>query len=245
MSITSTNYAEDALVGVPGELAKSELRLRWFELCLVLLVTCGPPFLTSLDIFLHGHQILPLLQRSRWGARFLPELAGLMLLGYVLSRNKASFREIGLRWSIRDLGVGLLLTIPAYLFHYIGYYVIYSAFHAWFPGALQQGVTAREIHPHHSLVAIPFLVLNAFFEELIVRAYLMTEIGKLTGSWLLAIAISTVVQSSYHLYYGWAGMLGTSFLFLVFSIYYAKKRKALPVIVAHGIVDLIALIRLW
>src|ERR1700757_3458343 len=91
---------------------------------------------------------------------------------------------------------------------------------------------------------IPYALLNPFVEELIVRAYLMTEIFDLTRSGSLAVIVSVLVQSSYHLYYGWAGAISVAFLFVVFSLYYISSRRALPVIVAHGVFDLIALIRL-
>ncbi len=86
--------------------------------------------------------------------------------------------------------------------------------------------------------------MNPFFEELIVRAYLMTEVRTLTGSWILSAALSVVVQSSYHLYYGWGGAIALSFLFLAFSIYYARTQRATPIIIAHGIFDFLALIRM-
>jgi membrane protease YdiL (CAAX protease family) len=94
-------------------------------------------------------------------------------------------------------------------------------------------------------LAIPFSLLNPFFEELIVRAYLMTEVMELTGSSTLAVALSVGVQFSYHLYYGWVGAISLSFFFLVFALYYVRSSCALPVIVAHGFVDVYALLRLW
>jgi membrane protease YdiL (CAAX protease family) len=87
--------------------------------------------------------------------------------------------------------------------------------------------------------------LNAFFEELIVRAYLMMEIKELTGSTVLAVMSSVVVQASYHLYYGWMGALSVAFMFLTLAIYFARSRQALPIVIAHEIFDLYALIRLW
>jgi membrane protease YdiL (CAAX protease family) len=98
---------------------------------------------------------------------------------------------------------------------------------------------------HTDISAIPFFLVNPFFEELIVRAYLMTEVRALTGSATLAAAISVALQTTYHLYYGWEGALSLAFQFLVFAIYYAKTRKATPVIVAHGAFDLLSLVRLW
>jgi membrane protease YdiL (CAAX protease family) len=106
-----------------------------------------------------------------------------------------------------------------------------------------QAANVTTLHP--SLLAIPFAVMNPFFEELIVRAYLMTEIQALTKSRTLAIFLSTVVQTTYHLYYGWVRALSMMFLFLVYSLYYSRKQRILPVIVSHGILDLVGLVRYW
>jgi len=73
----------------------------------------------------------------------------------------------------------------------------------------------------------------------------MTEVKDLTGSWTLSAAASIVIQSSYHLYYGWEGAISLSFQFLIFAIYYARTRRATPVIVAHGIFDILGLVTLW
>lgn len=48
----------------------------------------------------------------------------------------------------------------------------------------------------------------------------MTEIRDLIGSALLATAASVLLQSAYHLYYGWLGALAISFLFIPFAVYY-------------------------
>jgi len=72
----------------------------------------------------------------------------------------------------------------------------------------------------------------------------MTEVVQLTGSSALAVFLSVAVQFSYHLYYGWAGAISLAFLFLTLALYYARARRALPVIVAHGFFDIYALLRL-
>lgn len=79
---------------------------------------------------------------------------------------------------------------------------------------------------------------------MIVRAYLTTEVIELTGSSTLAVALSVAVQFSYHLYYGWTGAISLSFLFLTLAMYYVRTRRALPVIVAHGVFDVYGLLRL-
>jgi hypothetical protein len=73
----------------------------------------------------------------------------------------------------------------------------------------------------------------------------MTEVVELTGSSLLAVALSVLVQFAYHLYYGWAGAISLSFSFLTLSLYYARTRRALPIVVAHAFFDISALARRW
>jgi membrane protease YdiL (CAAX protease family) len=166
------------------------------------------------------------------------------LLEYVLARRGLGFKQIGLRWSVRDCAVGLLIAVIAYAV-YVAAAVVIQMFHYSLYGSVVIGRTAADFFPHPSVVAIPFYLLNPLFEELIVRAYLMTEIVELTGSSPLAVVISVAVQFSYHLYYGWIGAIAISFCFLTFAVYYARSRKALPIIFAHEIFDICVLIRLW
>ena len=133
------------------------------------------------------------------------------------------------------------MSLAAYSFGHAFVQVI----HHFLYGSFATGPSARDFFAHPTVVAIPFTLLNPFFEELIVRAYLMSEIIELTGSSKLAVALSVGVQFSYHLYYGWSGAISLSFVFLVSALYYEYARRALPVIVAHGFFDLYGLVRLW
>jgi len=221
-------------------------RLRWFELSLVLLIAVGGAFLNSLYILINGRDALQSMhpQNLRWVTGLLRELTVLLLLAYILSRRKMRFRDLGLRWSFRDLGIGLVVAAVSYIAYLVGYPLVFWLHRALFSAA-QSGLTMSEVFGHPSIWAIPFSLLNPFFEELVVRAYLMTEIKDLTGSWTLSILLSVVVQSSYHLYYGWVTALALAFQFLVLSIYYARRQRVLPLIVAHGFFDLYGLVRLW
>jgi len=219
-------------------------RYRWFEVTLVLLISIGSGFLSSLHLLNNSQGMLPYPQNFRWTISIFEELTGLLFLGYVLSRRRMRFRDLGLRWSFRDFGIGLVVAVTAYLAYAVGYALIRSLHNA-FHWSASSGPSVRQIFGHPSIMAIPLFLVNPFFEELIVRAYLMTEVRDLTGSWTLAAALSVAVQFSYHLYYGWEAAIALSFQFLVFSIYYARTRRATPIIVAHGIFDIYGLIRLW
>jgi len=153
-------------------------------------------------------------------------------------------RNIGLRWSMRDVGAGLLLAGLSFAVYLLSSTFV-ELFHHWIYGTLAASPDAKSLFARPSLAGIPFFLLNPFFEELIVRAYLMSEIIELSGSSKLAVAASVLVQSSYHLYYGWIGAFTLSFQFLVFALYYVRSRRALPIIVAHGVFDIYGLIRLW
>jgi len=244
MSENITIDEEPAPVCAPIEDEASEKRRRWFELALVLLISLGGAFLRSLYLLNYGRAALPQSQNGRWLTSVFQETTCLLLLGYVLSRRKLRIADLGLRWSFGGLGMGLLIAFASYLAYVPGYYLVHS-FHYVLFHSDSGGLTASEVFAHPTIMAIPFTLLNPFFEELIVRAYLMTEVKALTGSWMLAAAMSTVLQFSYHLYYGWEQALALSFQFLVFSIYYARTRRATPIVVAHEVFDILGLIRLW
>lgn len=87
------------------------------------------------------------------------------------------------------------------------------------------------------------MFINPFYEEIIVRAYTISEVKCLTGSNYLAIILSIVIQTSYHLYQGLSSALMLAVMFLVYSLYYVKSKRIMPVIIAHMYFDFMALIR--
>ena len=61
----------------------------------------------------------------------------------------------------------------------------------------------------------------------------MTEVVALSGSTMFAILASTFFQALYHLYMGTGSTLIAGCTFLVFSIYYAVRRRVIPLIFSH------------
>lgn len=235
--------ARDAL-NPRNEVSAEERRQRWRELCLVLLVAFGGSVLRSAYVLKVGPSIEPQVSSMRWVVGVVHEGTALLLLGYVLSRRGLKLSSLGLRWSFRDASIGLLVTVVSYASYIFGYtliqtvhYLVYGGWSTW--------PTAKDFFPHVSFAAIPFFLLNPFFEELVVRAYLMTEVMELTGSSALAVALSVGVQFAYHLYYGWVGAISLCFFFLALALYFARSRRALPIIIAHACLDMYGLIRLW
>ncbi len=217
---------------------------RWFEVALVMSVAFSGSLATSVFVLRNGPGAVTQLSSFRMLVGLIHEVTCLFLLGYVLSRQSRRFRDIGLTWSLRDVGVGLVVAVVSLASYWLGAVALNIIHYAIFRSPVMDH-SPREIFGSVGAAVIPFILLNPFFEELIVRAYLMTEIMDLTGSAMLAIATSVLLQASYHLYYGWFGALSLSFQFLIFAIYYATRRRALPLIVAHGFFDLYGLMRLW
>jgi membrane protease YdiL (CAAX protease family) len=219
--------------------AASDARMRWFELALILFIAFSQYIFTSIFMLngerFQGEEIVS----HRYLYRFMQEAGCLLLLGYILSRRKLRFKDIGLRWSVHDLWRGPALLVVSYLVFGAGGRLIGAMAHS-----LSQASVAKQAFTWGPMPyeAIPILLLNPFFEELIVRAYLMTEVRELTGSSVVAVIVSVAVQTSYHLYYGWKGALSLAFLFLVFSVYYARSRRITSVILVHAFLDLRALV---
>lgn len=234
-----------ATSAVPMEIPAAEKRRRWFELGLVLLIAFAAFILQAIYLLVNGPEGVPhLSSTARFAYGITQEAGSLLLLGYVLSRRGLRIADLGLRWSVRDAGVGLLLAVLSYVAYRQGYRLVYVV-HFVLYGAPVYVPSPSKFFGHPPAMAIPFSLLNPFFEELIVRAYLMTEIIQLTGSTALAVILSVLLQTSYHLYYGWAGAISVSFVFLVSALYYGRKRLAFPIIVSHAVNDLYGIIRLW
>jgi len=244
MSHAEAVPATEMLPSAPSGRPANEKPLRWFEVSLVLSISLGNSLFNSLVILSHGLSAAPRISTPRVLLGMLSEATSLALLGYVLRRRGRRFSDIGLRWSARDIGVGAIVLVISYVFYVAGSYAIFFP-HYWLVGTRVMGPTAKEIFGHPPIAFLPFSLLNGFSEELIVRAYLMTEIFELTGSNAFAVFFSVLVQFSYHLYYGWWTAGAVSLVFLVYSLYFARWHRALPIIFAHEVFDLWALVRLW
>jgi membrane protease YdiL (CAAX protease family) len=233
---------ESPEVASPGK--QSSARLRIFELVLVLFVALATPIANSTYAAIYGISPSLLSSNFRYIAMIVHEAGALILVWYVLQRSGRTFASLGLQLSIKGfftgLGLALLSTVAAYA--------------TWF--ALQLGhkyvfgsyITVKNLltfFPTANWASVVVLVLiNPFFEEIIVRGFLTTEVSELTGSVLLGTLTSIIVQTSYHIYQGWASATCLFAIFSVLATYYARKRKLFPPIVAHLVADLSLLTRM-
>lgn len=93
---------------------------------------------------------------------------------------------------------------------------------------------------------VPVLVLaavqNAVLEEVVVVGYLVTRLEELRWSTPAVLAASAVLRGSYHLYQGFGPFVGNLVMGLVFTGLYLRTRRALPLVVAHTMIDVVAFV---
>lgn len=91
---------------------------------------------------------------------------------------------------------------------------------------------------------VPILILQALRaalgEELIVVAYLFDRLKRLGVGPVATIVSSALLRGSYHLYQGFGGFIGNVVMGLVFGWVYHRYGRALPLVVAHWILDIVS-----
>ncbi len=176
-------------------------RWRVAGLMLVLTVAFLPSISSSL-LRLSGVQFnySDVLLRYRYFDGLLRQLTCLALLTYVVRQNGQKFSDLGLVFRASDVFHGLLLWAGARLCYRLAYPSILSICEllGWHRTAPYLPSLALGL----GLLTFCFVVVNPIYEEMIVRAFLMSETINLTGSSGLAVLFSVLLQTSYHLYQG-------------------------------------------
>lgn len=215
---------------------------RWTDLGLVLLFPIVPSIAMSARLLWNSQAVQ--FTNPRLLAALFQELSALTLFGVLYFRQgrKLSGLGLGFLWSDLPKGLGLFFaSVTAYSM------ASYCLIRAGFPGynTLSSPNSSGMFTATTPWLLVPFLLLNPLFEEILVRGYLMTEIIELRSSAFLAVSVSLIVQTSYHLHYGIIGALSLGTGFAVFALYYARSRKLMPVIMAHVLWDFLGLIGAW
>jgi len=176
------------------------------------------------------------------------QVVGLLSLYFALRYQGRKFKDIGLFIDprLREIGLAFALFFGVIFLQAIlqaALFVILSPVVPWLRGADLHGSfdQAALFGTSASFLAVVVAVLNPFHEELLVRAFLITEVEGLYLSTTLAVIVSVALQTSYHLYQGLPAALSHIPTFLVFSLYYVRTRRILPVIIAHLVMDVLAL----
>jgi membrane protease YdiL (CAAX protease family) len=205
------------------ERAPEPRRLRLLELALVV----GVGFLVSTVSSLHHWWTNA--SPTPWTAFYslvgiLDAALAISVLAYVLHRQGRSLRTIGLDFRWTDI----LWAVVIVFFDRLMTTAVFRDL---------AGFAAPKSYPigYSGLMVWLAVIPMAAKEELIVRAYLMTEVAGLTGKWGVAVVASVGFQALYHLYQGAPAALMDAGTFFVSAVYYASTRRITPVILAHSL----------
>lgn len=159
------------------------------------------------------------------------EAALLAMLGIFLSVRGWRPADVGLSPTLKDTAIGAVIVLADYMV-YIVAWSIYSQF-----------ATAGSDLPISSLEASNVVLLslvNGFFEELFVCGYLINAVKK-RRSVVFAINVSVAIRLAYHLYQGPIAVPSIVPMGLIFAYWFAKTGRLWPLVVAHALMDLLAL----
>lgn len=181
------------------------------------------------------------LSQYRYLSALMTECTSLALLLYVLRQNGQTLANIGMVFRFSDFAHGLLLIFAGH-FLYLACRGLSARIYELAFGHAAAGFHSGFVTGGLKPLPLLFTLVNPFFEEMIVRGFLITETALVTGSLTLAVAFSVLLQTSYHLYQGVPNVVALSTVFLLFSGYYVRTNRLWPIIFAHLWSDFAALV---
>ncbi|SCL22031.1 CAAX protease self-immunity [Micromonospora nigra] len=134
---------------------------------------------------------------------------------------------------VRGVGLAALIGLPGL---------------ALFWAAAQLGVNASLVPAALPALwwTVPVLILaavqNSLLEEVIVVGYLTTRLRQLQWRVGAIVATSALLRASYHLYQGFGAFVGNAVMGVVFSLFYLRTRRVMPLVVAHAVLDIFAFV---
>ncbi|WP_433514647.1 CPBP family intramembrane glutamic endopeptidase [Nonomuraea sp. CA-143628] len=164
-------------------------------------------------------------------------VAPVALVAYLMVRSGESMRTIGvdLREPRRDLVRGALLAAAIGGSGLAFYLVVYAI-------GINLSVVAGQLPD--VWWRIPVLLLaaaqNGVLEEVLVSGYLLHRLEQAGWAPWRSVVVAALLRGSYHLYQGFGGFVGNVVMGLVFGRLYQRWGRAMPLVVAHTLIDAVA-----
>jgi membrane protease YdiL (CAAX protease family) len=162
----------------------------------------------------------------------------LMIIGLSGERWQ-SFGIVYPKW-IADAFAGCAIWLAGYVACYFALSLL--------PPLVLQGMASRRAPDMEGPTTIAGFVVfavmhsaHAFAEELVMRAYLITRLERLLSSTWRAVAVTTVLFASCHIYQGIAGTISAAASGLVLAIFFCWLRRLWPVCLAHALHNILVI----
>lgn len=172
-------------------------------------------------------QLTRVLQLVGWGA----------LGAYLLVRAGFALRAVGLdasrpwRDALGSAGLAALIGVPG-----LGLYLVARA--------LNVSVTIAPTTLDDTWWRLPVLLMsaaaNAWAEEVVMVAYLITRLRQLGWSENRSLLVQALLRGSYHLYQGLGGFVGNIVMGLVFGRFWQRTNRLWALVGAHALIDVVA-----
>ena len=217
------------------------------DLMLIALVTLGIPMAQMLAGSLAFGDVLPsgdllaFILRQKWLE------CGLILAiaAYLLKRHGLPPAAFGMRfnhpwreagWSLAGLGAAYGALILSIIFVLP---VILLSPESGEAAARDRLEFARQLPLDNVWLTMLLLVAVAIGEELLFRGLLVTYLRRVTGNWIAAIALSSVVFGALHVGQGYIAIPQAMLLGAALAIIFVLSRSLTAVIIAHFLFDLL------
>ncbi len=116
---------------------------------------------------------------------------------------------------------------------------------ALIPGAAHAAATDfRWTFARPALVPLVLVtsIITGYREELFFRSYLLTRLEQIDASRPAAVAVSTLLFASGHLYQGWSGFAVAALLGVLFAVVFLRARNLHAIALGHALYNAVALI---
>jgi len=203
-------------------------------------LTAGPPLRNQAAALNQSQSSRPYLDLTYQLLGIAFALVPVALALFLLSANgRSAVRRIGLDRvrPLRDLAVGVglaaVIGLPG-----LGLYAAGRA--------LGITVQVQASGLGGAWWTVPVLILsalqNALLEEVVAVGYLMERLRELRWRPAAIVATSALLRGSYHLYQGIGPFIGNAVMGVVFAEYYRRRRRVMPLVVAHTVLDVVAFV---
>ncbi|QNH14532.1 type II CAAX endopeptidase family protein [Xanthomonas sp. SI] len=169
-----------------------------------------------------------------WGLAFYELLVVALLVPALWFRGWTP-QALGLQWQGRDIrpAIGLLIAciVACYPVEWLGKDI---------DEAVNPSMDAMVAGKLSLAAVVAVSLINPIFEEVFVCAYVIRALQR-NHSPAFAVNVSVAIRASYHLYQGPIGAISLVIVGLILGWWFARTGRLWPAIIAHGLMDLLAL----
>jgi len=206
----------------------------WGEFLVVVTTAFGLPIYWSLSAVLAPIAEPSFSAEGLWGLAFYELLVVALLVPALWFRGWTP-QALGLQWQGRDIrpAIGLLIAgiVACYPVEWLGKDI---------DEAVNPSMDAMVAGKLSLAAVVAVSLINPIFEEVFVCAYVIRALQR-NHSPAFAVNVSVAIRASYHLYQGPIGAISLVIVGLILGWWFVRTGRLWPAIIAHGLMDLLAL----